>query len=85
MTQLDQELIVHSYMNTVITHQVHVPACELTHMHMYTHPDAIRMSAPNNIAYSGLEGSGNNVLFTIDTHPSADLLAAGEISGKVTL
>ena len=43
------------------------------------------MSTPINIAYDGLEGSGDSVLFTIDTHPSTNILAAGEISGKVTL
>lgn len=43
------------------------------------------MGTPHNIAYDGLEGDGRRVLFTIDTHPSADILAAGEVSGKVTL
>ena len=43
------------------------------------------MATPHNIVYDGMEGSGEHVLFTIDTHPSASILAAGEVSGKVTL
>ena len=58
---------------------------------MYIHPHPLHthrppvMDTPHNIAYDGLDGSGDRVLFTIDTHPSADVLAAGEINGKVTL
>lgn len=43
------------------------------------------MNTPHNIPYEGLEGSGDHVLFSIDTHPTTNILAAGEISGKVTL
>jgi WD40 repeat protein len=42
-------------------------------------------SVPHNIPYDGLEGPGQSALFTTDTHPSANILAAGEVSGKVTL
>ena len=66
-----------------------------THTHTHTHTTHTQMAAteeppttstPHSIQYCRLEDdSFANILFTMHTHPSANLLATGDITGNINL
>ena len=70
----------------IIHYSEHTHNTRTTHTHTHTHsPASLSMGCPHCIPYKGLDGSGDSVLFAIDTHPSTNILATGEINGQVTL